>query len=1250
VPETVAAPGHNDGKVDVVFGGLATANGASPTWDKTNPASPSCSTTYCHGGTLAGGTNTAPVWTVVVQDPANPSSQVACGTCHGIPPPSAPHAGVGADPVGCNACHPGTVTADGSLNLPGGLHINGVRDVGAAGCTACHGDKARLPAANASAPPRDSAGNTAVTSRGVGAHQTHVTGQTAGGVVISQPIACGECHVVAQSLVAHPDGQIDMSWGLLAKAGGTGPSWNPATLTCSSTYCHGSTLQGGTNTNPVWTTVNGTQAACGTCHGIPPPPPHSQSLSCGTTACHSGYTSSTVNLITHLDGYVNLGADTCTSCHGTPSRPASTAAAPPPDVSGETLATATGVGAHLFHIQDNALRPAVACTECHAAVTTTDHSKPANCAHPPEPGSGGTCAVDMTFGLLATSGATYPVWDKATSPASPSCSATYCHGATLSGGTNTAPVWTMADGTPPGPGTLGSPGSQAACGTCHGIPPPPPHVTRMDCGTCHTGSTSTEVNLATHMNGVLDAITLRCTTCHGDGNRTPATAQAAPPLDTHGSTAPGNREVGAHQKHLVDGTFRKATACGECHVVPTVANHADAKVDVVFGPLATADGAAPVWNGTGASPPLTCSATYCHGETLTGGTRTAPLWTRVDGSQAFCGSCHGIPPPPPHVAATNCGGCHVGYTSKTVNLTQHIDGTLQAAGSCTSCHGDAARAPAAAQPAPPKDSTGNTATTVRSVGAHQAHLADGSLHKAIACAECHDVPRDLANHPDGAMSLAWGSVATGGGSTAPVFNGSGASPPLTCSATFCHGATLLGGTNKTPVWTVVDGTPATPGSQAACGTCHGIPPPDGTTHLGMTAATNCGGCHATAAGGDPLYTGTTVNPALHVNGTVEATGASCASCHGDPTRAVVAAQSAPPLDTQTPPNTATTARGVGAHQTHMVGNALARPVACSECHLVPATVAAPGHNNGITEVVFGTRAKTGGTAPTWNGAGASPPLTCSATYCHGATLDGGTNKAPKWTTVGTGTPVGGTQASCGTCHGVPPPAPHVQSTACGSCHTGYTATTVNLANHIDGTLNTSPLACTSCHGSPTRTLVTGADAQARAAPPVDSKGLSATTLRSVGVHQAHLNKSTGALASPTKCSECHAVPTSMAHADGVALVTFGTRAKTGGAAPTWDGVGCSATYCHGNFPYGQTAAKPSWTTAGTLACSACHAQMPPVDRCHPPQYDHDGGNSCNNCHKNTNSTGTAITSIGTHVNGVVNGKCTDCHNDENCTP
>jgi len=56
-----------------------------------------------------------------------------------------------------------------------------------------------------------------------------------------------------------------------------------------------------------------------------------------------------------------------------------------------------------------------------------------------------------------------------------------------------------------------------------------------------------------------------------------------------------------------------------------------------------------------------------------------------------------------------------------------------------------------------------------------------------------------------------------------------------------------------------------------------------------------------------------------------------------------------------------------------------------------------------------------------------------------------------------------TSATCSSCHGVPPPAPHIPSLACGACHPGFTSTAVNAAVHMNGTLDVT---CLACHGYP----------------------------------------------------------------------------------------------------------------------------------------------------------------------------------------
>ena len=472
---------------------------------------------------------------------------------------------------------------------------------------------------------------------------------------MSAPIACGECHVVPDRVNApgHLDqGPAQVRFGSLATSGGATPLWSRTDARCSGVYCHGASLPGGSSTTPLWTKVDGTQAACGACHGVPPPAPHPQNRSCGN--CHDGYSSSSVNLATHVDGAVEVNGLSCTSCHGDPANPN---AAPPVDTQGNTVTTALGVGAHQEHLRDGALRAALACADCHTVPTSTAHSN-------------GT--VDLTFGALARTGGLVPAFDAA----SATCASTYCHGASLPGGSNATPEWTKVDGT------------QAACGTCHGVPPPAPHPQNRSCGNCHSGYTSTSVNLATHVDGVLEVSALTCTSCHGDPARQPAAIAPAPPSGSGGETDTSSLAVGAHLSHLQDSSIRLAVACTECHVVPTSTGHANGTADVAFGTLARTGAANPSWDPGAA----TCSSTYCHGATLNaGGSNQLPHWTSVDSTQAACGTCHGVPPPTssghPAVFVIGgstgvCAGCHplTVNSNGTINVAggKHIDGVVQA--------------------------------------------------------------------------------------------------------------------------------------------------------------------------------------------------------------------------------------------------------------------------------------------------------------------------------------------------------------------------------------------------------------------------------------------------------------------------------------------------------------------------------------------------------------------------------------------
>lgn len=55
---------------------------------------------------------------------------------------------------------------------------------------------------------------------------------------------------------------------------------------------------------------------------------------------------------------------------------------------------------------------------------------------------------------------------------------------------------------------------------------------------------------------------------------------------------------------------------------------------------------------------------------------TAPAAVTATFRSASCDSCHGIPPVAPHVARTDCGTCHPGYTSSAVAPASHMNGAV----------------------------------------------------------------------------------------------------------------------------------------------------------------------------------------------------------------------------------------------------------------------------------------------------------------------------------------------------------------------------------------------------------------------------------------------------------------------------------------------------------------------------------------------------------------------------------------------
>ena len=705
-----------------------------------------------------------------------------------------------------------------------------------------------------------------------------------------------------------------------------------------------------------------------------------------------------------------------------------------------------------------------------------------------------------------------------------------------------------------------------------------------------------------------------CLGCHGSVGGDP---NGAPPNDLAGSDVGG--AVGAHTVHL-----GKQVACEECHKVPgriAEPGHIvkldgtpdpDGRGDVVFGPRATNGG---TFSASFAPLPLpgkggSCTV-YCHGGSLgaAGGSNTTPAW----GDRPMnCGSCHGdgvgtIGAPSggshgPTLTPTDCAACHpdtVGPGGEIVPGGPHINGSVEARG-CANCHGDATRGETAAAPswAPPKDGQGGTDPA--KVGAHLRHVSTvvslGSrISRRFDCSECHKMPTEFrpVGTPGGAhnqLVVQWASgtnniVTTG--NLVPVYAGG------SCSATWCHGAGLAGGTNTAPAWNST--------GAGACGSCHFIANPPAphpardNGGLNITAATQCAQCHlgTVSAGGTinvlggmhvngridtDVHTPTYSNPTEHGPQALQGLAAcktchgadlggqgntpsctachaaagrpnwlsECTFCHGNGNRAGDAAfalvgnpalrmnQAAPPEGTQG--ETAATEVAVGAHIAHInpaisLNGALSVQIQCTECHgsVLPTN---SDHADGSVAIGWGalaTARATGATPAAITPAWEANP-TCT-NYCHGSSLvGGGSNVNPSWV-------AGAAQAACGTCHSALQPGLwHVVNSNCASCHgTGYAQAGISgaaVATHVNGTINPASTTCASCH--PT----------AASAPPWTAT-TGATGGVKVGAHQAHVSASSLLVAGGYACTTCHTNPAAMRHANG--------RSRWPGPAPPSSG-------------------------------------------------------------------------------------------------
>ncbi len=217
-----------------------------------------------------------------------------CDKCHGAPPNSARHP----ENNRCYRCH-GNVIAQDFAWVQEKLHNNGTVDY-AVGCTSCHGWNQGV------SPPQNLRGQCSVDQPGVGAHAA-----MRNATLPVHQVACTNCHTVPLNTWAagHIDGdkKAEVTFANLAILDGAHPVFDGKK--CTSVYCHGATLTGGTLTEPSWTDTSHAASRCGACHRLTDPQGNTD-VDCHS--CHPTTVDESGAILprgTHINGYVDGTAD-----------------------------------------------------------------------------------------------------------------------------------------------------------------------------------------------------------------------------------------------------------------------------------------------------------------------------------------------------------------------------------------------------------------------------------------------------------------------------------------------------------------------------------------------------------------------------------------------------------------------------------------------------------------------------------------------------------------------------------------------------------------------------------------------------------------------------------------------------------------------------------------------------------------------------------------------------------------------------
>ncbi|NVN98377.1 MAG: CxxxxCH/CxxCH domain-containing protein [Geobacteraceae bacterium] len=952
---------HADGKVQV---SMASGTYSQAGKNAGAAAFGSCATVSCHA-------STTPTWGSTLA--AN------CLGCHGDKT-SATLSGAHnkhmndatfGGSFNCIDCH-GSVVSSNTVLSNKALHTNGLINYSGAlsgkyagvspvTCATqyCHSNGK----GTAAAPPAWTGSFTAGTT----CYKCHGTSGTTGAPDNSTPNShpkhaplatdCWKCHFktasktagqLATGTVDHLDKNIDARLavpfvGLTNYSG----SYSSAAKTCSATYCHGGTNPAAT---PAWGTAASTN--CNSCHVTKP-----TGLSAGhafhvmSTSTNYNYTQSAANNSTAAAYSFN-----CAACHG------NTAAK---HLNGPEF---NGADATIQFLYSSAGRG--------AAASTTYNASRANA---------GTDARGFKYAVGANA----------------ACNNTYCHSngkSTLGNGISASLNW--------GSATTGN------CTACHdndkvsttlsGV-----HDNHLNkaatggafkCKDCHAQTISNadnrtltdkskHVNKIINYSGALAGKNKNCSNiyCHSNGRGTYAnpvggwTGAVIGCNGCHGTSgstgAPDNVVNDSHAKHAPT-----SAQCFRCHfktasttvgqLVTGTIDHLDGNIDARLTKVSSFTTFSGVLNAN-----KTCSATYCHG-----GSVTTPIWGTAGSTN--CNSCHASKP----------NGLSAGHAFHIISTaTNYNYGNVAANNStsaaynfnCAVCHGNTLSLHADGPRASGSDAT--------------IQFMYSSAGRGLTPTNTWNTPRTGTSAPDSrGFNFMVGANAT-------------------CNATYCHsnGKSALGnGISATLTW-----SSATTGTCTAChgnaSSANGVLSGAHFRHFSTTSfkttstRIGCKDCHAQTVSGTNL---TITNKANHVNklinysggmagknktcnniychsngkgvysNTTWATtnGTGCNFCHGS--------ASAPLTSTY-------------AHTKHLA----TAGINCSSCHSATtttnSTITGTKHIDGTVDLQQGGTFLSRSVSFSYAGGG-----TCNNINCH-AVLGAGASSAT-W----------GVRASCDTCH------------------------------------------------------------------------------------------------------------------------------------------------------------------------------------------------------------------------------------------